>query len=110
MAAASTEAKASSSSAEAADPMRVDPLEGALRAAAVHAAALVLISTAQHLQRTTLLVEAATAKALAQGLVDPDQGEGGGLAVARAALAEAMRLYEAAQAQARTLACERGPT
>ncbi|WP_029908227.1 hypothetical protein [Caulobacter sp. UNC358MFTsu5.1] len=84
----------------------VDPTAVALRAAAVHSAALVLVSAAQHVQRTTVLVEAATVRTLigAAGEVDRE------LAVARAALAEAMGLFEAAQAQARTLTAELGGT
>lgn len=84
-----------------------DPTAVALRAAAVHAAALVLVNAAQHVQRTTILVEAATVRALI-GVADRDAERG--LAVARAALAEAMGLFEAAQAQARTLATELGGT
>jgi len=104
---------AASASPGLADPAGTDPLEGALRAAAVHAAAVVLTSAAQHLQRTTLLVEAATARALtrAGGVadLDADQDADRGLAIARGALAEAMRLFEAAQDQAdRTLRSKRG--
>lgn len=87
-----------------------DPLTGAIRAAAVHSAALVLVNAAQHLQRTTLLVEAATARALVRA---PDGGGGEGdpdtdraMFVARAALAEAQGLFEAAQAGALALASE----
>jgi hypothetical protein len=101
MAAASTEAGAAPSRGEA-----VDPLTAALRAAAVHSVALVLVNAAQHLQRTTLLVEAATARALTAAPGEVDHESDRGLAIARAALAEAVRLFEAAQAQARTLAVE----
>lgn len=101
MAAASTEAEAARPSWEAADPTAV-----ALRAAAVHSVALVLVNAAQHLQRTTVLVEAATVRAL----IGVDREADRSLAVARAALAEAMRLFETAQAQARALAADLGET
>ena len=83
-----------------------DPLAVALRAAAVQSVALVLVNAAQHLQRTTVLVEAATVRALIGGDPEADRD----LAVARAALAEAMSLFATAQAQARTLAADLGKT
>jgi hypothetical protein len=56
------------------------------------------------MQRTTLLVEAATARALVCAGGEADLDADRSLAVARVALAEAMRLFEAAQDQAaRTL-------
>lgn len=84
-----------------------DPAAVALRAAAVQSVTLVLVSAAQHVQRTTVLVEAATARALID-VADRDAERG--LAVARAALAEAMGVFAAAQARARTLAAELGGT
>ena len=80
-----------------------DPAAVALRAAAVQSLALVLVNAAQHVQRTSVLVEAATVRALGGVAGDPDPEADQGLAVARAALAEAMGLLEAAQAQARVL-------
>lgn len=88
-----------------------DPLAVALKAAAVQSAALVLLNAAQHVQRTTLLVEAATARVLARlpgdGMRDVDDAA---LAAARAALAEAMDLFAQAQLRSHTVAAERAPT
>jgi hypothetical protein len=89
-------------------PAPGDPMTVALRAAAVHSAALVLVNAAQHLQRTTVLVEAATVRAMIDAAGGADPGADRGLVIARAALTEAARLVETAQAQARMLAMDPG--
>lgn len=115
MAASSTDTPGSASAGL--DPVSAQPLDLALRAAAVHAAALTLVNTAQHLQRTTMLVEAATAEALARVAGDIDRsgearpdGQDIRLDVARFAMAEAWRLFEGAQAVARDLGRAPGGT
>ncbi|MBO9556993.1 MAG: hypothetical protein J7515_00210 [Caulobacter sp.] len=80
-----------------------DPLTSAMWAAAVHSASLALVSAAQHLQRTTLLVETATAVAL-RDAGGRDEGQDHRLALARAAMADAVNLFETVQAQGQALA------
>jgi hypothetical protein len=80
-----------------------DPLAVALRAAAVQSVALVLVNAAQHLQRTSILVEAATAAGLTRGLTcgaGPDEASIQALEVSRRAMAEAMETYRRALAEA----------
>ncbi|EJL34708.1 Killing trait [Caulobacter sp. AP07] len=58
------------------DPM----LDGVLKAASAQAAGLALLNAVQHLQRTTVLVEAAMAASLVRALrpgADPDDWSGG---------------------------------
>jgi hypothetical protein len=94
MAVASTKAEAAPSPGEAADPSAV-----ALRAAAVESVALVLVNTAQHVQRTSVLVEAAVAASLARALapgVKPDATWTDALEVSRQAMTGAMEAYRQA--------------
>lgn len=76
-----------------------DPAAVALRAAAVQSAALVLVSAAQHVQRTTVLVEAATAAGLTRALApgaQPDEAATDALDLSRRAMDEAMETYRQA--------------
>ncbi|WP_165190462.1 hypothetical protein [Caulobacter soli] len=77
----------------------LDPAAVALRAAAVQSVALVLVNAAQHLQRTTVLVEAATTASLARAL-DPEAGSGEtgaeALEISRRSMAEAVDAYRQA--------------
>ena len=94
MAAAPTPAEAAPFSGEASDPLAV-----ALQAAAVQSIALVLVNAAQHLQRTSVLVEAATAAGLAHALMPgakPDDGWSVALEVSRQSMVEASETYRQA--------------
>jgi hypothetical protein len=94
MAAASTEAEAAPSPEAAADPATV-----ALRAAAVQSVALVLVNAAQHLQRTSVLVEAGVAASLIRALGPDAQPEAActdALEISRQAMAEAVETYRLA--------------
>jgi hypothetical protein len=76
-----------------------DPSAVALRTAAVQSVALVLVNAAQHLQRTSVLVEAAVAASLARALdpgAKPDAAWTDALEVSRQSMAEAMETYRQA--------------
>jgi hypothetical protein len=86
-------------------------LHAALKAASVQAASLAMLNAVQHLQRTSVLVEAATALSLAQALRPPGSGQAepcldgvAGLDAARAAMEAAMKTFQDTLAAASDLA------
>ena len=82
-----------------APPSEPPPLSGMLEAASVQAASLAVLNAVQHLQRTSVLVEAAATVGLVRAL-DPgaksDQAWAGALEASRQAMAEAMETYRQA--------------
>jgi len=77
-------------------PRQPQVLSEILRAATVQAAGLAMLNAVQHLQRTAVLVEAATATSLVRVLASaekPDQSWAEALDVSRQAMAEAVGNY-----------------
>lgn len=89
----------------AAAPQPGDPacLTEILRATAVQAAGLAVLTAVQHLQRTSILVETATAVGLARALTpgaEPGQTWDEALEVSRRAMDEAVEAYRQAMSAA----------
>lgn len=79
-----------------ASPHASQVLSETLRATAVQAAGLAMLNAVQHLQRTAVLVEAATAASLVRMLGSPeapDRAWTESLEVARQTMAEAVETY-----------------
>lgn len=89
------------------NPAPPPTLDEVLKAAAVQAAALALLNAVQHLQRTSLLTEAAIAGGLARALASGDRPETGWAGVLEAsgqAMDAATRTFREALALANGLA------